>query len=440
MIDTINFRLNHVSKYPLTLLKYEATTRTGQTVVEIDKDTGEVFENSKIRAILHHDSDSIIPLSKRAALHIPSSNYDLSYFYNITQDFITFEFSIPKYLYGTNIVQFVRFFSQDCDVIYDLLIDLVNGFFRKYTYEPIDMADVELTRLDLCYNQFFNSKYDALSYLGEQKELLSKFCRNSKNDFRTYDTSLLYVTKRYSFKIYHKGTEFKKNDRKELIKKNPTKHSLDDLQDISDRILRYEITFRKAQIDYLFEKNHLHDKYLGFLKNERTRKSMRLVNRKFYDRAIVFCEQSKHYVFAPVKTNEAVENQMVGFDRTIFACMFSFFWDYVKKYQLTRRLSAKEVALAIDEKNAKRDTAVSEALRRKLSFNKNTLVILALLAQHENLVDIRKSGLFNERTFYRYLAKLKEIGVVSDGRLLDMPPPSLDYMEYKAYFGHYHTN
>jgi hypothetical protein len=352
MIDTIHFKLKNVSKYPLTRNQYEATTRTGETTVSVDRDTGEFLENSKIRAILHHDSNSLIPLSKRSSFHIASSNYNLSYFYNITSDFISFEFAIPKYMYGTNILQFVKYFSQDCNTIYDALYDFVKGFCSKHFLDVIDLNDIELCRLDLCYNQFFNSRYDALKYLSEQKELLKKFARNSKNDFRTYDTSLLYTTKRYSFKIYHKGTEFKKHDKLELAKRNPTQHQIAELQEISDKILRYEITFRKAQIDYLFEHNELHKKYVGQFIDEQSRSWMRIINRPFYDRSIEFCENSKTYTFGDVTPDLAVDTGMVKFDRAVFATMFNFFWDYVKKYQLRQKLSVFDVVQKIDALNA----------------------------------------------------------------------------------------
>jgi hypothetical protein len=438
MIDTILFKLNNVSKYPLTLTKFEHATRTGETNFMVDYDTGEFLENRKVRAILHHDSDTIIPLSKRSKLHIPSSNYNLSYFYNITQDFITFEFSIPKYIWGTNIIQFIKYFSQDANTTYDYLIDFVNGFFLKTCYDVIDLADVELMRLDLCYNQFFNSKVDAIHYLAEQKELLQKYARASKNKYRSYDSSFIYTTKRYSFKIYHKGEEFKIHDRKELAKKNPTGHSLKDLQDIADKILRYEITFRKGQINYLFEKNELHTKYVSFLNSESGTKSMRLMNRDLYEQSLTFVEQSKRFIFAPIKQAEAIRLQTVAFDRSIFACMFNFFWETVKKYQLTNKISLGEVKEKIMLLNGKRDTAVSKVLRNKLSYNTNMLMALTLLTEYTTLDELQKSGLFGRSSFFNYKAKLKTLGIESNARLTDMPPPDLDYSDYQAYFGHKH--
>lgn len=438
MIDTINFKLNNVSKYPLTRTKYEATTRTGETLIHMDYDTGEYLENRTVRAILHHDSDTIIPLSKRSKLHIPSSDYSLSYFYNITQDFISFEFSIPKYMYGTNIIQFIKYFSQDAETIYNALMDFVKAFFHKHAYEVIDLRDVELTRLDLCYNQFFNSKYDAKKYLNEQKSLLHKFARSTKNAFRTYENALLYTTKRYSFKIYHKGDEFKKNDRTKLVKRNPTGHQIEELQAISDKILRYEVTFRKAQIDYLFEQSEQHVRYVTFLKNERARQSMRSMNREFYERSIQFCEQSKHYVFGHIAQHEAINTQTVSFDLPVFTQMYNFFWDYVKKYQLSQKLSVFDVIQKIDQKNEVRDGAVSKQLRAKLSFNKPMLTVLALLCNYESLDEIRKSNLLSKPTFYRYKKQLAQLGINSEARLIDIPPPPIDYMDYKFYFGNHH--
>ncbi|MES2110954.1 MAG: phage/plasmid replication protein [Bacteroidota bacterium] len=438
MIDTLNFRLNNVTKYPLTRTQYEATTSTGETHVVVDENTGEVADNRKIRAILHHDSDSLIPLSKRSTIYIKSSHYSVSYFYNITQDFIDFNLSIPKYLYGTNIIQFVKYFSQDCNTTYDALVDFVKSFVHKHFIDVIDMKDIELTRLDLCYNQFFNSKFDAMKYLLEQKELLTKHARSTKNDYRNYDSSFMYITKRYSFKVYHKGTEFFKNDRKELIKKNPTGHGVDELKEISDKILRYEVTFRKAQINYLFEQKECHLPYVKFLQNESARKSFRLLNRDLYDRSIEFCEQGKHFVFAPISQDEAIRTQTVSFDRIIFAHMFNFFWDTVKKYQLKQRLSVYDVVKKVDDLNKKRDQATSKALRAKLSYNKPMIVALATLTQYESIDALRKSGLFSKPTFYRYQKKLKDLGIDSEARLTDMPPPTLDYVDYKYYFGRHH--
>jgi len=69
-----------------------------------------------------------------------------------------------------------------------------------------------------------------LKYLEQQKKLKDKYSRSSTNGAGDYDTSLTYKTKRYSFKIYHKGTEFRQNDKRKLADNNPTGIDIDDLQ------------------------------------------------------------------------------------------------------------------------------------------------------------------------------------------------------------------
>jgi len=49
----------------------------------------------------------------------------------------------------------IKYFSQDSDVMYNYLMSFIKSFIRKITFEPIDMRDVSITRIDMCYNQFF---------------------------------------------------------------------------------------------------------------------------------------------------------------------------------------------------------------------------------------------------------------------------------------------
>jgi len=441
MVDTIEFKLNNVDKYPLIKTQFERTSKVGATTIIVDEDTGEVTERNKVRAMLHHDTGHITAFTKRSSIYIASSHYHLSYIYNISQNFISFNFAVPKYLFGTNIFQFIRIYSQSSDTIHQYLMDFMTGFCKKHFIQSVDMMDVELTRLDLCYNQFFNSKADALSYLEQQKPLLKKYGRSSKNRVRDYETTLFYNTKRYSFKIYHKGTEFKAKDRKELIKKNNTGEGLDHLQEIADRILRYEVTFRAAQINYLFEKAELHNSYIPFAYNDQTTHLWaRQSSPEFYKNTMRFVEQSKKFVFEPVAKYDAVLTQCVFFSKEVFKQMFDFFWDKVRDYQLSQKLSVYDVCKKVDALNEKKDNVRKEndKLRREMSYNKPTIVLMTLLAQYYSLDELRKSELMPRSTFFHYQKKLKEVGITSESILTGMPPPPLDYSDYKYYFGRHH--
>ena len=65
---------------------------------------------------------------------------------------------------------------------------------------------------------------------------------------RDYATSLMYKTKRYSAKIYHKGREYERNDLKEHLRINKERgmqyFKTEQYQALADKMLRYELTYR----------------------------------------------------------------------------------------------------------------------------------------------------------------------------------------------------
>lgn len=439
MIDTIVIKLHHVSKYPLTQTKFQSDTIKGETTILVNDDTGLLDNNTKVRAIMYHDSDSIIPLTKRSNYLIPSSHYLLSYFYKIQDDSVEFNFSIPKYLFGTNIFQFVPYFDQSSESCFKYFKEFINDFITGFFPEKIDLSDIELNRIDFCYNQFFHSKNDALRYLDSQKELLVKYARSSKNKFRSYDTSLMYTTARYSFKIYHKGEEFKKHDRGELIKRNPKAYNITELSEMADRILRYEITFRKSMLNYLFKENNLHDLYFPFnLQNHAETANFRARNKQHYEYCVDYHNNSKSF-FLDVDPWNGVINMIAEFDNCLFDICFKFFWDYVKKFQLEPKKSIKEIQENIDQLNA--DVQLKNKFNRKQeqTKEKSRLTMLALLAQEYPMETLRTMQIIPQTTYYRYMKELKQIGVITENRLpISVSKPSLDYLDYKYYFGRYH--
>ena len=68
----------------------------------------------------------------------------------------------------------------------------------------------------------------------------------------------MYITKRYSAKIYHKGSEYLKNDLKEHRKINKERghqyFKTDQYKALADRILRYELTLRTDMLNYLHKR------------------------------------------------------------------------------------------------------------------------------------------------------------------------------------------
>jgi len=202
-----------------------------------------------------------------------SSHYAFTYYINYTKDFIEFNFSIPKYKFGTNILMFLEhtldrdFIYYECTTMehnikrcYKLLMSFLRKFFlNEFTLCNIDFHDVEINRIDVCYNQLFKNKEEALLYLEYQKRLKKKYSRDEDGVMRDYATSMMYVTKRYSAKVYHKGAEYEKNDIKQHEKINEEKgyqyFKTAKFQAFADRILRYELTIRNNYLNYLHKHN-----------------------------------------------------------------------------------------------------------------------------------------------------------------------------------------
>ncbi len=293
---------------------------------------------------------------------LSSSESDINFSVNPEAGFIDFEFSIPKYLYKHNIVQFVpQSYSKHCSVfqnrllvkswehqnniLYDRFIKITKKFFSDIETlfslnKSINMHYVELLRIDFCFNQYFDSKSEALRYLKMQKKINNKYNSKSNASNKPYDTSLAFTSKSGSyFKIYHKGTEYQQNDLKKHIKLNseyfekilkrnknvtPThfktfkeqqkyliekafikdkyekiklpksldkkaflkmnRHYRDNqlfdvkfLQSEADKILRYEVTYRPKQFAYKFKTKHFRRECMYFLEFEKIFKKVRSI-------------------------------------------------------------------------------------------------------------------------------------------------------------------
>lgn len=202
----------------------------------------------------------------------PSSHYKVIFMINPHKDCITFTFSIPKYFYSHNIAQAIcnvnevnEFSASNFDVStqielgYNRLIRYINQFFlNEFPTCKIHWENLELRRLDFCFNQIFKTKSMALEYLELQRTIRKKHMRDDSTKSNNYKTAIFYFNDSYSVKIYHKGSEFSKNDRKELDRINSFgKMSFDTeyLQSFSDRILRYEVTIRPKYMAYLFNQH-----------------------------------------------------------------------------------------------------------------------------------------------------------------------------------------
>jgi len=450
MIDTIELRIHNFDSYKKNYAQLLKHSADGITETYISQDTGEVLEDYKVRALVYHDNNGFVRLSHRNSIFIASSHYSLSYFLNLQENTLDLNFSVPKFLYSTNVLQFVDYYDQSPAFTFKKLFLFLTDFFTNYFIERINLKDVQVKRIDFCYNQFFLSKEQALQYLDYQKELLVKYARSSKNNYRSYDTSLMYVTQRYSFKIYHKGTEFKKHDYKELVKNNnPLNIDLDYFLEKSELILRYEMSFRNSYLNYIFNQmyftsekklqdypavlsSHTYSVLVNF-----SRAGYRKVFDYLRDKTKSFCLQSP-YDSKSMNLNDYKDSLNFSFDAILFTALYDVFISRVKAFQVNQKLSFEQIKERIKEGNNKVKMKNSLRTAKESEKTESRLIILAMLSQYVNIEELRTQDLIPRATFYRIKSDLKKIGLGDFNVNEDIPPPRLDYLDYKMYFSKYH--
>lgn len=193
---------------------------------------------------------------------VPSSISAVVFKINHNGGFIDFNLSIPKYLYGHSLAEFIpqplsktyfnaglfnlELIKNQRKIIYKRLMKFIDKFLNDLAHlfrlEVIpNKKYIEIRRVDLCYNQYFETKVDALNYLEHQKKRAKKKALKSNKELDIYKTSITYFKARGSyFKIYHKGTEYISVENGDY-----KKHS----------------DFNRSYIEYYLKKNDVFEKY-----------------------------------------------------------------------------------------------------------------------------------------------------------------------------------
>lgn len=228
----------------------------------------------------------------RNTWRVPSSAYEVSY--RILSDFphVDVQFSIPKLLFGNNLMQFVQhpnevetlpeigFFDLGSNITmeqhlkssYVRLFHFLDKFYKwlcptDKALEQLLWRNTQIKRIDFCFNQFHESGEMAMKYIEYQKRIRKKYIRETTKNKYDWHSSIYIVTSNYTAKIYHKGTEFKKNDAKELRAQNaalvkagkPERWNIEAMQAEADKIVRYEIGFRNGFMSLMYRKHIWHN-------------------------------------------------------------------------------------------------------------------------------------------------------------------------------------
>lgn len=471
MIDTIVLRIHNLKKYPQIYEQYfNPSKKKGSfTTGLVDESTGELIETTFSPGIVFHDSNRILQPRHRSNIKLPSSHYDLAYCLDTQRDFLEFNFSIPKAIFATNVLQFIHEGDQSASMMYAKLMLYLHKFLQENFIQTPLLEDVEINRIDFCYNQVFNSKIDALSYLEEQKKMVIDTAISEKNRYNNYGTTIAYTTRRYSFKVYHKGTEFAKNDYKELVKNgNKTNIPLQEFLDESDKILRYELTFRSSYMSYLMQhyffvsaKESLYPQYADHIVAKTFKQFVTLGYQKVYENykrsgkfftmKSVFDltkdpKQLLHLLMNHNSSKAKVERRdyqvldTVTFDQTMFTILYNTFWDKVKQYQLTKVMSISEMSERIekikdDAKFRKKNGLATGKDERNM--DKTRLLVCGLLIQQNyNFSGLKK--FIPKTTYYRLKNELKVLGITPKNTNCSVPLPRIDYRDYLIQFRKFH--
>ncbi len=448
MIDTIILYIRGLEKYTVLLNQIQKDEAGKKTSIYLKEDQAEALLHKDVFYTFYHDSNTFIPLASNGSLSIGSWSYNLSFFVDRSKDKIKFEFSIPKYLYGTNVLQFVNYYDVSADAIFLKLMDFIKMFCRNFIC-PVDLEDVEIGRLDLCYNQFFNTKKQSLAYLDAQKVYCQREAKKLGRIPQITPTSWYLVKDNYSMKVYHKGTEFKKHDYKTLVGKS-VPYSLQHMADVADKILRYEITYRKSHFDYLFKKLYFEGRSKKATVYKYLFNTLRIDGEKCLARS--YCISSLFDFHKELqKTNPYIPGskspgwieffegvQCVTFNRELFGSLYVKFWNFVKEYQIPSSGYNTNFEALIKKIN---DGYVMTAQLsgKKVSLkDEKTLLFWMLASQKTPLKEYVSKGLLTRMQHWRILKEFAKVGLSDFNPIMNSTKPSIDYSSYRYHFAAFH--
>lgn len=495
MVDTIVLRV-HDLKYHYRLIEIvnrDFNDKYSNKEVEVPKEefrdlTSKAFANDTM--ILNYfttKNKTRIRYSSREKIN-NSGNYLLNAYVNRDRDFIEFSFSVPKYIFGTNVLLFTehnwdknfvywrnKMLKYNLNSSYKWLSRFIKQFFITEFPDkpPLDFQKVEIDRIDLCYNQVFNNKAQAFEFLEFQKKFQRKHMRSDSNRYREYDTSFMYITKRYSIKVYHKGTEYAKKDSKENKKINNSTinnvFNISELQKLADCTLRYEISFRSSMLSYLYNQYIFRSKcptHTTFMKIYRSVESIMAKNDRIAERLRNLKTErarekySAKHPFEKVKREDKgihkylskiinmkrsfmlaidpgvnLQNQITGryshfepralFSKPLFDLCSKFLFDFIKEFQV----KDKPPLSVVEDLIKKHNKAYPED---QLPFNE--MKKFYMLLQDKTFDEIKKARIYSKATFYRYVKRFEKIGVTKNN-IVPTSMISVD-MDLGAYHQH----
>lgn len=279
-MDTIVYKLHNVHRYPI-VVKSVQDLEGGKGKLKVP-DVPEVTTAKTFRdAWFNLQRDSWFIMQYNVKAELPSFASGININYDKQQDIIKFEFSIPKFFFANNVVEVIpSMHSKYRDASKTAMWDLAKFWYkiirlmpRKIVHdltggkEALNLRDVQVSRLDICFNQIFDNDADAHHYFDALTRVKApRLSDGSHSEYK--DETFSVLSKRYYFKIYKKGVEFDKNGYNQITKQfedylkkgllydncpiDMSFKSLKNLQSYAHRILRYEFEAKEPFLAYAF--------------------------------------------------------------------------------------------------------------------------------------------------------------------------------------------
>lgn len=466
MIDTITLRIHDLSLHAdlVRILASKNDPNTGYRRDRFEHDPANDVSPAARQLfgthITYYDTGKVQTILQQSEFK-SSHHYTISNRVDYDRDFVEFSFSIPKYVYGTNIVLFVPHhlspsFSRDhhsrvrynLDRSYGWLRDFLNRFFR-YEFPECRLVKelTEVNRIDLCYNQVFRTKADSFDYLNQVRKFRKKFSRDTSRMFN-YTSSFSYVTDRYSFKVYHKGTEYRRHDRRKHLQINREQNRpvfpVDQLQALSDRILRYEATFRSSFLSYTFDQyllkphcEHFQEgkKYFTMLQNHPERRSQLSPQQKYLSKLYKSYVDTKKVFVWKVRKNEReiiehtpyhLVKQMnlrdlprithAPFSEELFGKLADKFYSFLDEFRVLENVTTDDTIKRAEQFNLKVQSNrladdVTGKKSSKINIPRLRMYLELCKANDYTFADLKHHNIIPKSTYYYYRQQLKNLGL-----------------------------
>lgn len=406
MIDTINLTILNIQNYVATCQSLSAKD-AAKTATILSNETIPNYNTDTFLAYNYYaNSGNIIALNNRSHYSCPSSNYQISYNLNFAKNICDFNISVPKFCFATNVFQFIEYYNTNEYTTFALFRKFIVKFLSQFP-DKILLSDCAITRIDLCFNQIFNSYADSKSYLKNLEANLKTIVRKPANLVVYGDSGLSYLTTSGYYKVYHKGDEFKKHDAHEL-QKYPG-HDIPYLQKIADRTLRYETTIRASKLKRLFTGDKA--KYI-------------------FDNGVLYQDSGYTPKYFTLKHGDQCEK----FNENLFAYLWNEFMNQTQKIQTVNNES-KEIIFQKIRDCCKLNRLVGKnRIKSEVDF-----IETALLSFHCDIKEIYKAGFMKESTYYKKKAMLKTVGLGTINTVNIISIPKLNFDDYKINLGYLHN-